>query len=180
MKREISLFLVLILILSLCITNLTACTLDDSDNNPSTGSISNTTGATTTDVTNDPDDPIDNPVVDPDYDPNKPEGFHLVRKMIMNEEKHLLVFNKTENLNFEELVLAQAIQGIYARTNARYYRWQSGSYELWLEDMVENYGFTYAYGSFRGVDYLLLWTFMAYFDTQIVCFENGKGKEPLL
>ena len=145
MKREISLFLVLILILSLCITNLTACTLDDSDNNPSTGSISNTTGATTTDVTNDPDDPIDNPVVDPDYDPNKPEGFHLVRKMIMNEEKHLLVFNKTENLNFEELVLAQAIQGIYARTNARYYRWQSGSYELWLEDMVENYGFTYEY-----------------------------------
>lgn len=74
-----------------------------------------------------------------------PDDFRLIREMTMNEEKHLLVFNKTENLNFYELVLAQAIQGIYARTNARYYQWASGQYEIWLEDMVENYGFTYEY-----------------------------------
>lgn len=84
-------------------------------------------------------------------DPNNPnnpgnvEDVSLIREMIMNEEKHLLVYNKTENLSFEELVLAQAIQGIYARTSARYYQWASGSYELWLEDMVTNYGFTYEY-----------------------------------
>ncbi len=73
------------------------------------------------------------------------DDFRIIREMKMNEEKHLLVFNKTESLNFSELVLAQAIQGIYARTNARYYCWSSGSYEVWLEDMVENYGFTYEY-----------------------------------
>ena len=73
------------------------------------------------------------------------DDFRLIREMKMNEDKHLLVFNKTESLSFEELVLAQAIQGIYARTNARYYQWASGSYELWLEDMVQNYGFTYEY-----------------------------------
>lgn len=84
-------------------------------------------------------------------DPNNPnnpgnvEDVSLIREMIMNEEKHLLVYNKTENLSFEELVLAQAIQGIYARTSARYYQWASGSYELWLDDMVTNYGFTYEY-----------------------------------
>lgn len=71
--------------------------------------------------------------------------FRIIREMTMNEEKHLFVFNKTENLSFEELVVAQAIQGIYARTNARYYCWASGSYEKWLEDMVEHYGFTYEY-----------------------------------
>ena len=73
------------------------------------------------------------------------DDFRIIREMKMNEDKHLLVFNKTESLNFSELVLAQAIQGLYARENARYYCWASGSYEVWLEDMVENYGFTYEY-----------------------------------
>ena len=73
------------------------------------------------------------------------DDFRMIREMTMNEDKHLLVYNKTESLNFAELVLAQAIQGIYARTSARYYQWSSGSYEIWLEDMVQNYGFTYEY-----------------------------------
>ncbi len=70
------------------------------------------------------------------------DDCRLFREMTMNAEKHLLVFNRTESLGFEELVLAQAIQGIYARTNARYYC-AGGSYDIWLEDMVEYYGFTY-------------------------------------
>lgn len=93
-------------------------------------------------LTSCPQPPVEDPVDEPfGYG----DDFRLIREMTMNEEKHLLVFNKTENLNFAELVLAQAIQGIYARTNARYYCWSSGSYEIWLEDMVENYGFTYEY-----------------------------------
>jgi hypothetical protein len=139
MKRIISLLLVIIWALSLCITGLTACVWD----NPNQSDPSNTS-ATTTDTTTKPiDNSTDDPTDDPNYDPNNPEEFHLVRKMIMNKEKHLLVFNKTENLSFEELVLAQAIQGIYARTSARYYSWSSGSYDLWLQDMVDNYGYTY-------------------------------------
>ncbi len=115
MKRKISLFLALIFMLSICLTSLTACPWNVEDPN------------------------------NPSNDPGKVEDVSLIREMIMNEEKHLLVYNKTENLSFEELVLAQAIQGIYARTSARYYQWASGSYELWLEDMVTNYGFTYEY-----------------------------------
>jgi hypothetical protein len=115
MKRKISLFLLLVLILSICITSLTACPAIDPE------------------ATKKPDEPVD------------PKEVSLIREMIMNEDKHLYVFNKTENLSFEELVLAQAIQGIYARTNARYYQWASGSYELWLEQMVNDYGFTYEY-----------------------------------
>ena len=114
MKRKISLFLVLVLTISMCVTNITACFLfpDNGSENPGN-----------TDA----------------------ENFHLIREMIMNEEKHLLVFNKTENLSFEELVLAQAIQGIYARTSARYYQWSSGSYDLWLQQMVNDYGYTMEY-----------------------------------
>ncbi len=70
------------------------------------------------------------------------DDFRLFREMTMNEQKHLLVFNRTESLSFDELVLAQAIQGIYARTGARYYC-AGGSYDIWLQDMVEHYGFTY-------------------------------------
>ena len=115
MKRKISLIVALILTLSMCLAVLTSCPWNK-------------------DETDTPDEQF-----------GYGDDFSLIREMKMNEEKHLLVFNKTENLSFEELVLAQAIQGIYARESARYYQWSSGSYELWLEDMVQNYGFTYEY-----------------------------------
>ena len=116
MKRIISLVLVLVMIFSLSLA-LTSCHLVDTDGGNS-------------------------------GEPEKfgyGDDFRAIREMTMNEDKHLLVFNKTERLNYAELVLAQAIQGIYARTSARYYCWESGAYETWLEDMVENYGFTYEY-----------------------------------
>ena len=142
MRKIISIVLVLIIVLSL---GLVSCVNDSgqtttNNTNPISTSTSTTTSSTTSSTTKAPDP---DPTPDPDYDPNAPEGDRILRKMIMNEEKHLLVYNKTESLSFEELVLAQAIQGIYARTSARYYQWEAGSYEFWLEDMVENYGYTY-------------------------------------
>jgi len=134
MKRIISIVLVLIIVLSL---GLVSC-FNDSGQTTTNNTNPTSTSTSTTTKAPDPD-----PTPDPDYDPNAPEGDRILRKMIMNEEKHLLVYNKTERLSFEELVLAQAIQGIYARTSARYYQWEAGSYEFWLEDMVENYGYTY-------------------------------------
>ena len=118
MKRKISLILALILVISIGMTSLTACPWNE---NPQQ---------------------TDNNLTD---DPQFGDDLSLIREMVMNEDKHLLVYNKTESLSFAELVLAQAIQGIYARTSARYYQWASGSYEVWLEDMVQNYGFTYEY-----------------------------------
>lgn len=75
-------------------------------------------------------------------DYRKPEGFSYYRQMTMNPDKQLYVFNRSEQLSREQKIAAEAIQGIYARTNAKYYYWRSGNYVLWLEDMVQNYGFT--------------------------------------
>lgn len=122
MKKIIALFCSLILLLSLLVSSLSSC-----------GWLS----------PNDTDDPDQNSGEDGFV--GYGDDFRIVREMTMNEDKHLYVFNKTESLSFEELVVAQAIQGIYARTNAKYYCWSSGAYEIWLEDMVENYGITYEY-----------------------------------
>ncbi|MCD8372925.1 MAG: hypothetical protein LUD27_06470 [Clostridia bacterium] len=70
------------------------------------------------------------------------DDFTYYQEMVMNSEKKLYVFNRSESLSFDELVLAEAIQGIYARTDAKYYLYTSGSYETWLDDLVDNYGFT--------------------------------------
>ncbi len=72
----------------------------------------------------------------------KPEGFSYYRAMTMNSEKKLYVFNRSEKLTPAQIITAQAIQGIYARTDAKYYFWSGGNYTIWLEDMTENYGFT--------------------------------------
>lgn len=101
------------------------------------------------------------------------DDFRLFREMKMNEDKHLLVFNKTESLSFEELVLAQAIQGIYARENARYYCWSSGSYEIWLEDMVENYGFTYEYVSLED----MVRAYIADYGSEYVLYDRATLSE---
>ena len=127
MKRIIALYCTLILLFSLLITSLGSCGLFNPDK---------------------PDNiPDETPVEPPEEEGFVGYGddFRIVREMTMNKDKHLFVFNKTENLSFAELVVAQAIQGIYARTNAKYYCWSSGSYEIWLEDMVEHYGITYEY-----------------------------------
>ncbi|MBQ7374449.1 MAG: hypothetical protein IJW61_00550 [Clostridia bacterium] len=115
MKRFIALFCAILLLLSFVVGSLSSC-WNDGEKDP-------------------PDDAF----------VGYGDDFRIIREMTMNEERHLLVFNYTENLSFEELVIAQAIQGLYARTNAKYYCWSSGSYEIWLQDMVENYGFTYDY-----------------------------------
>ena len=75
-------------------------------------------------------------------DYRKPQGFSYYRQMTMNADKKLYVFNHSESLTREQKIAAEAIQGIYARTNAKYYYWRSGNYVLWLDDMVQNYGFT--------------------------------------
>ena len=72
----------------------------------------------------------------------KEEGFSYYREMTMNEGKQLLVFNRSEKLNAQQRILAEAIQGIFARTDARYYMYGGGNYQIWLQDMVDNYGFT--------------------------------------
>jgi hypothetical protein len=143
MKRKVLLIIALVLTLATCLTVLTACPLE------------NIFGST-----------------DPDQF-GYGDDFRLIREMKMNEEKKLLVFNKTENLSFEELVLAQAIQGIYARTNARYYQWASGSYELWLEDMVQNYGFTYEYVTLEQ----MVKSYINDYDKYYVLYDRANLKE---
>lgn len=70
------------------------------------------------------------------------DDFSYYQELVMNPDKHLYVYNRTETLTNEESVLAEAIQGIYARTGAKYYRYSNGAYATWFDDMIENYGFT--------------------------------------
>lgn len=79
---------------------------------------------------------------DPFEEYRKEEGFSYYQEMTMNADKKLYVFNRTEKLNNQQAILAQAIQGIYGRTNQQFYYDSGSAYELWLDDMVENYGFT--------------------------------------
>lgn len=70
------------------------------------------------------------------------ETFTYFEELHMNEDKELLVFNRSESLSFEKELVCVAIQGIYSRTNQKFYNWSSGSYDTWLNDLVANYGFT--------------------------------------
>lgn len=70
------------------------------------------------------------------------DDFSYYKPLVMNQEKHLYVYNRSERLSNEETVLAEAIQGIYARTGAKYYRYSDDAYAIWLDDMVKNYGYT--------------------------------------
>lgn len=133
MKRIIALISALVLLFTLLLSTMTSCGLFNKPDPTPDG------GNTETPDNGETEKPEEDVFV------GYGDDFRIIREMTMNEDKHLYVFNKTENLSFEELVLAQAIQGIYARTNAKYYCWSSGSYEIWLEDMVEHYGITYEY-----------------------------------
>lgn len=79
---------------------------------------------------------------DPFEEYRKEEGFSYYQEMTMNSEKKLYVFNRTEKLNNQQAILAEAIQGIYGRTNQKFYYDSGSAYEMWLDDMVNNYGFT--------------------------------------
>lgn len=87
------------------------------------------------------EDPAPTPTPTPD-DFGYADDFSYYQELVMNPDKHLYVYNRTETLSDAETVLAEAIQGIYARTGARYYRYSNDAYATWLDDMIEHYGFT--------------------------------------
>ena len=72
----------------------------------------------------------------------KPDDFSYYREMTMNPQKKLYVFNRDRSLSSAQAIIAEAIQGIYARTDCKFYYDRGGMYDFWLDDLVENYGFT--------------------------------------
>lgn len=82
------------------------------------------------------------PQKDPFDEYRKAEDFTYYQSMTMNADKKLLVFGKTETLTARQIIVAEAIQGIFARTNAKYYYYRS-NYEVWTTDLTENYGVTF-------------------------------------
>ena len=72
----------------------------------------------------------------------KEAGFTYYREMKMNKNKRLFVFNRSESLSPAQAITAEAIQGIYARTDCKFYYDRGGMYGFWLDDLVNNYGFT--------------------------------------
>ena len=72
----------------------------------------------------------------------KEEGFSYYRSMKLSEDKKLYAFNRSESLSSKQTIAAEAIQGIYARTNCKFYYYENGSYANWLEDLKTSYGVT--------------------------------------
>lgn len=70
-----------------------------------------------------------------------PDNFSYYPKTKMNSEKKLLVFNNN-TLSFEERILAQAIQGIFAQKEVTYYTLEGNMYQFWLDDLIATYGVT--------------------------------------
>ena len=66
-------------------------------------------------------------------------SFTYYPKTVMNEEKHLFVFGYEDGrrLNTHELITGQAIQGLFARDEVRFYlSTQEQQLEYWLSEMV--------------------------------------------
>lgn len=81
-------------------------------------------------------------IPDPFDEYKKAENFTYYRSMTMNSEKKLLVFGRSESLSAEQKIAAEAIQGIFARTNAKYYYYRN-NYEVWTTDLTKNFGITF-------------------------------------
>lgn len=72
--------------------------------------------------------------------------FTYYPKTVMNEERHLFVFGYEDNrrLNTHELITGQAIQGLFARDEVRFYlSLKETQTEYWLSEMVEIDQITY-------------------------------------
>ncbi|GHV02423.1 hypothetical protein FACS1894211_13790 [Clostridia bacterium] len=67
--------------------------------------------------------------------------FSYFGDLKMNADKHLKAFGNAGN--YYENVLMTAIQGLFAQTESVYYYNYAACSQFWLDDMVENYGFTY-------------------------------------
>jgi len=67
-------------------------------------------------------------------------SFSYYPKTVMNEDRHVYVFGYENNrrLNNEEIILGQAIQGLFAQDEVKYY-FSNGDHQLeyWLHEMVE-------------------------------------------
>lgn len=82
------------------------------------------------------------PEPDPFEQYRKADDFTYYREMKMNADKKLYVFGKSENLTGPQKIAAEAVQGIFARTNAKYYYYRN-NYTVWTDDMTANYGITF-------------------------------------
>lgn len=67
-----------------------------------------------------------------------PDNFSYYPKTKMNSNNTLYVFDNTK-LNFEQKILGQAIQGLFAKKEVKYYALEGTPYLYWLNDLIDNY-----------------------------------------
>lgn len=80
---------------------------------------------------------------DPFEQYRKSEDFSYYKAMVAPADKKLYVFGRSESLSAPQRIVAEAIQGIFARTNAKYFYYRQG-HQVWMDDLEENYGVTFA------------------------------------
>ena len=123
----------LMLSLSLMSTLIVSC--NNNDLSQSSNNTTNTTTNTQTTTTSNGDVGYD-------------DDFSYYFETKINDKKELKVFRnfqvgESKALNKNELVIATAIQGFFSRENGKYY-YQFESNDTWLNDLKENYGFTFS------------------------------------
>lgn len=72
---------------------------------------------------------------------NPYEDFSYYKEFTMTDQGVIYVFGLEESYSFGQLVLGQAIQGIFSRTDSKYYYLNSetSSYAYYLDYILENY-----------------------------------------
>lgn len=90
---------------------------------------------------------------DEESDPYAPveraDDFSYYPKTVMNKDKRLYVFG--QGMNKQELITAQAIQGLFAREEVTFYLNNSSNTQAWLTDLTDNYGLTSVETSLEGM-----------------------------
>lgn len=85
-----------------------------------------------------PTDSIDDP-----FDQyRKDDNFSYYKAMVAAADKKFYVFGRSENLSSAQKIVAEAIQGIFARTNAKYFYYRSG-HQVWMDDLAQTFGVTF-------------------------------------
>lgn len=70
------------------------------------------------------------------------DDFTYYKSMKFNQNKILYVYGNDVTYSFGDVIIGQAIQGLFARESAMFYYLENNSemYLAWLNDLVDNYG----------------------------------------
>ena len=109
----------------------------------------------------------------------KNDGFSYYPETSMNEDNHLYVFGQEDGrqINPQELILGQTIQGLFARKGVKHY-YSNGSniHESWLNDLKDTYNMTFERVTINDI---ILQYMDEYLNGGYILYDYSNNKESL-